>query len=758
MSDDQERLSKNGGLSVSRRNLLATGASLGLAMAAGPVAAQSDAPNVAPASGKAPPVGIVKRRNIVMILLDDAGFADFGCFGGEIETPHIDRLATTGAKYVNYHTTGVCSATRACLMTGLNPHSAAMGWLADVDRNLPGYRGDLTLNSATLAELLRDNGYSTYLSGKWHLNFINSDRYTASKHNWPAQRGFDHSYWFHGHSSDYFYPATLHRGNDPIGLQGDPDYYLTDDLTSQAVSYVQSHLADGGDKPFFLYLAFNGPHFPLQARREDSDRYKGRYDRGWDVIRQERFERQLKLGLLPPTMKLPPAINDTPRWEGLSASDRKAFARYMEVYAGVVHRIDHNIGRIVDELERRNLLDDTLIVISSDNGASADGGASGTPNLFHGNMTPEKALALHDVLGDPETAACYPTGWTTASNTPFRFWKHTTYLGGISDPLIVHCPALIEKPAAVRSQYLHTIDIYPTVAALVGAKPLTRLNGRDMKPIEGLSFASSLTNPNAPASRKKQYYELRGHRAMYADGWYAVAMREQGRPTASDKWQLFDLRSDINETNDLASERPEILRMLQDMWHAEAKAHNVLPMNEKDIGETLLEERKTMPTRLAIQPPCQPVSVMSVPPILGRAHTVTVQVDRDATAGDGVLVAYGTQHLGFAITIEQGRAIYRLSIFPDEYVLRSERLMPRGDGTIMFRQKVEKSGLTSANLYINDKLVATRSFEAFIWAVPWQGLEVGANALGPVSKAFPRSFRYKGPIASVALQLDEPLA
>ena len=702
-----------------------------------------------------PPVG---APNVVVILLDDVGFSDIGCYGGDIRTPSLDRIAAEGLRYVNFRTTAVCSATRACLMTGLNHHSAGIGRLTDTDRGYPGYRGDLTHDAATLAELLRSADYGTYHVGKWHLNYSGDSTNTGPMDNWPAQRGFDRTYWFHGHSTDYFRPPEMYDGNNPVDIPANSGYYTTDDFTDRAIDYLRAHRASAPDRPFFLYLAYNGAHSPLQSRPEDRDSYKGAFDKGWDKVREERLIRQKALGIVPPETELPPRNPGVSAWDDLGPEDRKLFARYMEVYAGIVQRLDWNIGRVADELAALGQLENTLLIVASDNGASPEGLAHGTPNMLAGvthAITADEAMKSYDVMGEWQTMPHYPTGWAMASNTPFRMYKQWTYLGGVSDPLIVHWPQGTKSRGAVRQQYVHVIDIYPTIVDALGIKPLDTYQGRKLKPVEGTSFRHTLDGPAALSRHREQYFEMNSRRAMYADGWHIVTAHRPDTPFADDVWELYDLTSDFNETHNLAASHPEKVKELERKWLEAAKRYDVLPLYNGAPGfERWTEKWKDPPPRrIEIVPPVPRILIGGAPEVLGRDHVITIDLERPRPEDDGVLVAYGNLFTGYVLYIKDGLLVYETSVHPLATIMRSAAPVPVGRSTVKYVQKMMKRPFEgSGALFIDDKQVA--SLDSVLFGAAYQGLDVGRNGACPVSLNYDAPFPFKGRIAKATIEYD----
>lgn len=716
----------------------------------------SDSQPYYPEEKRAPP----GSPNVIIILLDDVGFADFGCYGGEVETPNLDRLAANGLRYNNFHTTAICSATRACVLTGLNHHSAGMGFLADFEGGFPGYRGDLTQEASTIAETLRDGGYSTFMVGKWHVNSSKTLSQNGPMYNWPAQRGFDRCYWFNLHSNDYFSPYDMYEGNSMVQVGGE-GYYITDDFTDRAMHYVRNQKAVSPEKPFFLYLAYNAAHSPLQARSEDRDKYAGRYDAGWDRIREERLARQKRLGLVPAHTELPPRNPGVKPWDSLDKDAKRVFSRYMEVYAGVIDRVDQNVGRLVAFLESIGELGNTLFMVASDNGASAEGTPEGTPNLmltaYAHQVSVREALQMHDVMGGPETFPHYPRGWAMASNTPFRMYKQFTFLGGVRDPLIVHWPDRISTHGAIRDQYAHVVDIYPTVLEATGVERSAEYHGRPAKPLEGESFAHTFRDGEAPTRHTEQYFEMGGQRAMDADGWRIVTWHKHGVPYGEDVWQLYHFGENFNETRDRAAGDPERVRELERRWLAAARRYDVLPLDDRNFWVKIIQSRRKVALRPHWEyvPPLEPICSHAAPLTGGRSHTIRAAVTRERGGEDGVLVAYGSRYYGYVLYVLDGRLVYEIGLAPRAFRLASEERLPTGSCTVAFEMRMTERPMKGIGaLYIDGRKVAERAFDEVMAGVPYDGLDIGADRNVPVSDRYKAPFPFVGTLHSVTFDVD----
>lgn len=698
--------------------------------------------------------------NVVVVILDDVGFADFGCYGSEIETPHIDRLAAGGLRYSSFRTTAICSCTRAALLTGLNHHSAGMGFLADFDGGFPGYRGDLTREAPTLAETLRDAGYGTFMAGKWHVNAARTLSQAGPMHNWPGQRGFERAYWFNLHSNDFFAPYEMYEGNSMIQVGGE-GYYLTDDLTRRAIEYVRDQKAVQPEKPFFLYLAYNAAHSPLQVPAADRDKYRGRYDIGWDELRRRRLEKQKRVGIVPPSTALPGRNPGIPAWDSLSPQERRVYARYMEVYAGVIDRVDQNVGRLAGALEALGELDNTLFMVLSDNGASGEGTPEGTPNLmltaYAQDLSLDEADALHDVMGGPETFPHYPRGWAMASNTPFRMYKQFTYLGGVCDPLVVHWPRGTSGTGTVRPQYAHVIDLCPTVLEACGVPPPSTHLGNPAKPIEGVSFAHTFADGAAPSRHLEQYYEIGGQRAMYAEGWRIVTLHKRGRPFEQDRWELYRLDTDFNELEDLSEQHPEKVRELERRWLEAAKRYHVFPLDDRNFWVKIIESRRDAALKpdWTFVPPVQPIASHAAPLTGGRSHRIVADLTRPQANCDGVIVAYGSRYYGYSLYVLEGRLVYEIALAPRVHRLASPSPLPVGRTEVRFEMAMTGRPIHGiGRLYAGDTLLAERAFDEVMVGVPYDGLDIGADRNVPVSVRYAAPFAFQGTLHRVTFHVD----
>jgi len=519
------------------------------------------------------------RPNIVLILFDDTGFSDFGCYGSEVRTPHIDALAAAGLRYNRFDTRAICSPTRAALLTGRNSHSVGMKDLAAGEggraEKREGVDGILASDAQMLPDALRRAGYFTLASGKWHLSPAWEDGAPPNNGAMPMQRGFDYFYGFLGGWQDQFKP-NLYEGNQPIGQPDDPNYHFSGAIVDKAITQL-----DQRDplKPFFLYLSLGATHSPVQVHAAYIDRYKGVYERGWDVIRQERFERQKRLGIIPPDTKLPPPDPKDRPWSSLTEDERIVYARYMATYAGFLEHADEQIGRLIAALKAEGAYENTLFVVASDNGPSSEGGATGSIDQLYPPIPANAAELVNNLDRIGKVHMAVQTPWTIASATPFRRYKSWPYLGGQRAPLVLSWGSRFAA-GAIRTQAVDEIDLAPTLAEVAGARFETQIDGVTQQPVAGRSIVPTFDAANAPDPRPIQYFELRGNRAIRVGNWRAVAVHRQGDDFEKDEWKLFDLSNDFNETTDLSDRFPEKLAELKAQWMVQATQYKVLPLGE----------------------------------------------------------------------------------------------------------------------------------------------------------------------------------
>ena len=606
-----------------------------------------------------PPAG---APNIVVVLVDDLGYSDLGCYGGEIDTPHVDALAARGLRFTNFHSAPMCSPTRAALLTGCNPHEVGFGTVAHVDAGFPGYAMELGPDVATVAELLRDQGYSTLMVGKWHLAKDSDCSASGPQHSWPCQRGFDRFYGILDAFTNLHHPHRLVEDNHLVDVDRYPDgYYLSDDLTDHAITMIRERKASNPEKPFFLYFAHGAVHAPLHAKPDDIAKYRGRYAAGWDAVREDRWRRQQELGLIPADLPLPPrnteAHHEVQAWDELSDREKELFARHMEVFAGMVDNVDQNLGRLLGALDEMGELDDTIVIFTSDNGASREGEAVGTTAYYVHLLQGDDLDADHarlDLIGGPQTTPHYPRGWAMVGNTPWRLYKINTHAGGHSVPFVVSWPARwAHLGNQLRGQYAHVTDLLPTFLDLVGVERPAERNGHTLRPLTGTTMRAIVEDADAPTGHTEQIYEMNGHRGFYRDGWEVVTLHQALTPFTDDEWELYDLATDPNELHDLAADRPDKLRELADAWEAAAWAGQIYPLDEGSFIKYLQRPARSDVFRT-------PVTVYPGTPTLERWRSVqliwyrglTAEVSLDFTPGDqGYLFAHGDQGAGYGMYV-----------------------------------------------------------------------------------------------------------
>jgi arylsulfatase A-like enzyme len=706
--------------------------------------------------------------NVVLIVLDDVGFAQLGCYGSDIATPAFDRLAATGLRYRSFHTTAMCSPTRACLLTGRNHHTCAMGGITDLAMGFPGFNGRIPKSCGFVSEVLRARGWATLAVGKWHLAPADETHAAASRERWPLGQGFERFYGFLGGETNQLFPDLV-ADNTPIRFTAPDGYHLTEDLIDRAMGMVNDVRVADPSKPFFLYLALGACHAPHQAPREWIDRYRGRFDEGWDAWRAQTHERQLRMGIVPPGTTLSPRPSWVQDWRTLPDAERRAYARMMEVYAGFLSHTDHHVGRLVDFLAATGELERTLVVLLSDNGASAEGGPHGTFNenfIFNGlPHDVEHTLALLDELGGPKSYGHYPWGWALAGNTPFRRWKRETHEGGIGDPLIVRWPS-VPDPGAIRPQYVHAIDVAATILEVTGSEIPPVLHGIAQDPVAGRSFAASLVDPAAPEHRDTQYYEQFACRALYHRGWKAVAYHsmviyEDGdNPSAhpsEDRWELYDVATDPSECHDLAPTHPEKLRELQAIWFAEAERYGALPLQSVRIFGHGRPPIVPPRDRVVLRPGAAPLPEELAPALKLRPHHIVARIDLPTTAAEGVLLAQGGRFGGFSLYLLGGRAHYTYNFAGlSETTLSSDVLAP-GRHVIGVELKPTRAIGMYAELVVDGAVVARadlRRTAPFRFTLCGEGMCCGYDDGTPVTEAYTAPFPFTGVLHDVTIDVS----
>lgn len=706
--------------------------------------------------------------NIVVILLDDLGFSDFGCFGSEIRTPNIDQLAQDGLRYTNYTTVPMCTPARAALFTGKNPHSVGCGWLTHADPGYPGYQaGEMSQDAPTLAEILRYAGYGTYGVGKWHNVADSNVTAAADRRAWPLQRGFDRYYGFLGAETNFFSPGHLIEGNEFLSIDEYPKaYYSSDDWTERAIRYLRGHKSASPEKPFFLYVAHNAPHVPLQARAEDIASYAGTYDAGWDALREARFVRQKIMGLLPDEWRLPAGSPGVPSWDEIPVEKRPLMAHYMQIYAAMIENIDTNIGRLVVELKALGYWDNSLLMLTSDNGASSIGGAEGAANIFEKRVTQKEdpdlpfELLHTGQLGGIDSYPAYPVAWAQMSNTPFRFYKRTPMNGGIRVPLVLSWPARVQDKGALRKQWVHVTDLMPTVLDIVGLTYPAQFNGYATRGLDGMSCAFTMTNSETHTLRKLQYYELEGNRGLIAqlsDGyfWKIASLQPPGQPIDLNRWMLFNLSLDPTECSNVATDQFEKLQELIALFEKEATANSVYPLDNRDPRRVLAlppYQLEAYSQQRFYYPGTETIAPIAISPLISdRDFTLVCRFASDAVP-QGVLFAVGDNMNGLTAFALDGQLYL---VFNAGRKSNRQLMTPITSGvhTLELHHHALGQRKGTGQLLLDGQQVGQLEMSPTFLRIAGEGMDVGLDRKRKVSATYANRgvFAFNGHIESVSI-------
>jgi arylsulfatase A-like enzyme len=723
-----------------------------------------------------PPKAPEGSPNVVYVVLDDVGFSAMSCYGGPVETPNIDRIAAAGVRYTQWHTTALCSPTRSCLLTGRNHTRNSMACITEAAIGFPNASGMIPPENGMISEILGERGWNTYMTGKWHLCPEDEMNLASTRRNWPTGRGFERFYGFLGAETNQWYPELVYD-NHPVDQPKSPEegYHLTDDLTDKALEFIKDAKTIAADKPFFLYYAPGACHAPHHAPRQWIDRFRGRFDMGYEAIREQTLARQKELGVVPADTELPPinpigtpetrtgpegkpfpVMDYTKPWDSLSPEEKRLFSRMAEVYAGFLAHADHHIGRLLDYLEETGQRDNTLVILVSDNGASGEGGPDGSVNemKFLNGMPDDlqENLAKIDDLGGPKTYNHYPTGWAMAFNTPFKMWKRYEFNGGTSDPCIISWPAGITARDEVRHQYHHAIDLVPTILDVLGVEPPETIKGHVQSDFDGVSMRYSFDDPAAATARKTQFYSMLGSRAIWHEGWKAVTTH----PAISgwghfndDTWELYHTDADRAEVHDLAAEHPDKVRELVNLWFAEAGTNRAFPLDDRSAFEIFMTPRPLLsPPRdryiyypgLADVPESQAVNIRN------RSYTIGVQVDIPAPGAQGVLFAHGARFGGHALYVKDNRLHYVYSFVGSfEQKVVADTDLPTGENLILSasfdKDGEDPPGVATGilSLYHADKKVgeARIKTQPGKFVIGGEGLCVGRDSGAGVTDDYP---------------------
>ncbi|MCB2060011.1 MAG: arylsulfatase [Novosphingobium sp.] len=760
---------------LARMTVLASGA-LTLGMAATPLNAQQSTPTpqAEVPVPYAPGQRQEQRPNVLVWMLDDVGFAQLSCFGGLVATPNIDRVAAMGLRYSNYHTAPICSAARASLLSGRMPHSVNIGSHAAVARPFPGYNGQIPASAGSIADNLHQAGYATFALGKWDHLLAEESTLAGPFDQWPAGQGFDRFYGFLAADADNWNP-TLIRDLSPVTKPDDPDYHLNDDLADQAISMIRSRDARNPSRPFFMYWATGTAHAPHHAPQEWIDRYKGKFDMGWDKAREAILKQQKAEGLVPEQTKLGPRPEGMPAWNRLSAEQKTLFARQMEVFAASLSHADEQFGRILDALEASGELENTIVVVTSDNGASAEGALNGlfSEALLGSGKQPSLAenMEFYDRWGGPETYPHYSFGWAVAGDTPFRYFKQTTHEGGTHVPLVVAWPKGIAARGERRAQFVHVADIAPTILDAAGVPLAETVNNVKQQPMEGISFTYSFAAPEAPTRKSAQYFEMFGNKGLWSDDWLLVTTHRTkpwDMTTATppnEPWELYDLAKDPGETSDLAKRNPERVASMDRAFAEQAERYNVNPIGNVSEGtlETMRKAREEFSRRggkWRFEGPVSNIPGTVAPPISALSFTMTAALDLPDNSVTGPVFANGGHLGGMGLYLRDGKPVVILTTIKGETTeIAAGEALPAGQSTLSLTfTNARGSDEHRVTISANDKTLAhdTVSFAMPVSFGIFESFGVGidyGSALLPGAKA---GVPFAGTIGEVVFDFSAP--
>jgi arylsulfatase A-like enzyme len=716
--------------------------------------------------------------NVVLILIDDAGFGQFSAFGGGVPSPTMDKLAAEGLRYNTFHTTALCSPTRAALITGRNHHSAAFGVIAETATGYDGYTAVLPRSAGTVGEVLRQNGYMTAWIGKNH----NTPTWEASAagpfDRWPNGLGFDYFYGFNAGDMNHWNPVLFENRN-LVPASRDPNYHLTVDIADHAIAWVRKVKSISPDRPFLLYVAPGATHSPHQVPRDWIDQFKGKFDIGWDKYRDETFERQKRLGVIPADAKLTTRSPGLPAWDSLNADQKRLYAHMMEVFAAYGAHCDYHMGRIIEAVKQLPGAENTIFIyIAGDNGASAEGGIEGSvnENLFF-NGFPEHwqdNLKVIDELGGPKHYNHFPSAWAHAMDTPFQWTKQVaSHFGGTRNPMIVSWPARIKDRGGLRQQFLHVVDIVPTLYEVVGVTPPLELNGVPQKPIEGISFAYTFDDSTAKSRRTTQYFEMAAARGLYHDGWMASAIAfvpwqpiRTGFDPDKQKWELYDITHDFSQADDVAAANPQKLRELQDLWWSEAAKYNVLPLDWRAV-ERLNSELMGRPSlsgdrrTFTYYPGQVALPNDAAPRILNRSWTLTADIDVPESGVEGMIATHGGLVGGYGLCVREGKLTFVYNYLAlERYTVAATTPVPKGKVQIKidfaYHGAVGELGKgATVSMTANGTKVAEGELPG---TIPIQislgeGFDIGMDVGSPVEFNYKLPFKFTGNIEKVTIDL-----
>lgn len=712
--------------------------------------------------------------NVLLIMGDDIGYGHMSGFGGPANTPVFDRLAKEGLSFANFHTTPVCAASRACLLTGRNGHSVGMGSVPEASLPFPGYNAVIPRSAATVLEILRQNGYGTAWVGKTHLTPVHEITPAGPFDRWPTGMGAEYLYGFFGAGVSQWYPP-LWENTTPVRAPKAPEegYHLEADMADKTIAFIQRQKSIHPEKPWIVYYAPNGHKAPIGVPSEYIKKYQGKFDDGYDKLRERILARQKELGIVPADTKLAPMPAALPAWEKLSDTDKKVGARWMEVFCGALEHTDYQIGRIVEAIEQAGKRDNTLIIyIAGDNGASPEGGLHGISNkLTYYNGVPEALEDLAkqiDHFGGPESHGSNPAAWSYATSTPFMYGKSVTSGGGCSTAVVISWPARIKDKGGIRRQFHHLIDVAPTILESAGIPQPRRVNGIDQKPIEGVSMLYAFDDAKAKDRRTTQYFELTGTRAIYHDGWWAGTRHGQDGVTAAkaagpfdqDIWELYDMRSDFGHATDLAAKQPEKLKQLQALFDREARKYNVYPLAD-NVGELLSADRPSLVSgnRAVYGPGAIRMPEDAVIDIKNRSFSIIAEAENPTGSAEGMLVTLGGETGGLALMVQNGKPTFYYNwLGMERYAITSSESLPRGRCTVRFDFAYDGGGAGkggTGTLSVNGKKVGEGRIAKTVPVVfsTDDTFDVGEDWGTPVSPTYKVPSKFTGTLKNVTVEV-----
>jgi len=703
--------------------------------------------------------------NVILILLDDTGFAQFGCFGSDIDTPNIDALAKNGLQFTNFHVTPLCSPTRAALLTGRSNHAVGMRSISNFITGFPNQLGHISNHAATVGEVLTHEGYGTFAVGKWHLAPMEFASAAGPFDQWPLARGFNRFYGFMDGETDQFHPELVvdnHHIDPPAGPSD--GYHLSQDLVDQALQIVSDYKGIRPDRPFLGYVAFGATHAPHQAPASYMAKYKGKYDEGWDVIRQRWYRRQIEMGVISPDTALAPRNPGVKPWDELSDNEQKLACRMQEAFAAFLDHTDDQIGRLVEGLRKMGQLDNTVLVVHADNGASQEGGPFGVMHemkFFNGIIEmPDEAIKNIDDIGGPNSHCNYPWGWAQVGNTPFRWYKQNTHEGGVHVPMVFHYPNGIpdEQKGTKRNQFVFVSDIVATVYDILGVTPPTELKGYEQMPVTGHSFKSVIANPDAPATNRIQYFENGGSLAIVVDEWKAVLKHTAGTSYEDEKWEIYHLAKDKSECNDLAESDPDKLEEMIAHWWEQAETHGVLPLDDRGIELFGARFRKNSPhpedRRYVYRPPMTPMPGQAAAPLGGRHVELTARITH-AAGDEGVLYATGNQNSGVSFFIQNNRLVIDYNAFGSHTIVESNIDIPVGDCNALLVMRRSEGRKGTVEIALDGFNVGTVEVPLYMGMMSSIGPSVGFDHGSSVSTRYESPYHYTGVLHEVVIQASQ---